>query len=181
MKLLANFVVLLVLPCIAVASGEDLPQSLSVAGKTLYLNGSGYRKATFFKIKVYRAALYLEKKSHNPEEIINSKETKRLVMKFVRSVSKKRLQSGWRDGFRKNAEDYFAIEQQIKAFNQMMPDVSDGDTIVLTWTNGDTVTVTINGKKTGEIKNSNFARAIMAIWLGKNPPNQDLKEGLLGK
>ena len=36
------------------------------------------------------------------------------------------------------------------------------------------------GVKKGVIQDPEFARSLFSIWLGKRPPTQDLKRGLLG-
>jgi hypothetical protein len=42
------------------------------------------------------------------------------------------------------------------------------------------VTVDVNGKGGSTIEGPDFANALLAIWLGQKPPNEDLKSGLLG-
>ena len=42
-------------------------------------------------------------------------------------------------------------------------------------------TILVNGKTKGTIKGEAFARWLFAVWLGPNPPNAGLKQGLLGK
>jgi len=61
-----------------------------------------------------------------------------------------------------------------------MEDVSEGDEIVLTEIPGKGVEVQVKGKVKGVIPGRAFARALWSIWLGPNPPNEELKEGLLG-
>jgi len=47
----------------------------------------------------------------------------------------------------------------------------------------DKVHVDVKGRKPakGSIEGERFARIIENIWLGPYPPNQELKDGLLGK
>ena len=42
------------------------------------------------------------------------------------------------------------------------------------------VTAEINGDAVGAIEGADFALAFLSIWLGPEPPNEDLKSGLLG-
>ena len=70
--------------------------------ENLILNGLGIRKATVFKVKVYVAGLYLESQSANPVEIINSAQNKKIVMKFLRDVSSKKIRNAYVKGFESN-------------------------------------------------------------------------------
>ncbi len=42
------------------------------------------------------------------------------------------------------------------------------------------IQVDVNGAAKGTIKGDDFARALLSIWLGPQPPNLELKSGLLG-
>src|SRR5688572_15625070 len=99
----------------AAEESEKFPKQIRVAGKNLILNGVGTRTATFLKVKVYEAGLYLPKKSQNAQEIINSPELKRVDMEFLRHVSAKDIQNAWTESFRKNCEpNCSSIEESVK-------------------------------------------------------------------
>ena len=38
----------------------------------------------------------------------------------------------------------------------------------------------VNGAVKGTIKGDDFAKAFLAIWLGGDPPNPEIKAGMLG-
>ena len=38
----------------------------------------------------------------------------------------------------------------------------------------------VNGAVKGTIKGDDFAKAFLSIWLGGDPPNPEIKAGLLG-
>ena len=76
----------------ATLAGVTLPDSVQVGGKTLVLNGLGLR--TKFVVKVYVAGLYLEQKSSDANAIVKTDAPKRLVMQFMRDLSKKQLADG---------------------------------------------------------------------------------------
>ena len=56
--------------------GVQIPDRMQVQGKTLYLNGYGVRTYSILGIHIYAASLYLEQLSTDPNEIIQSPETK---------------------------------------------------------------------------------------------------------
>ena len=45
---------------------------------------------------------------------------------------------------------------------------------------GDKVDVSVKGAAAASISGNDFQQALLSIWLGKKPPNPELKEGLLG-
>ena len=42
------------------------------------------------------------------------------------------------------------------------------------------VTTDVNGAVGGAIEGADFSTALLSIWIGRKPPNEDLKSGLLG-
>ncbi len=157
-----------------------MPETATVGEKALVLNGMGTRKATFLKIKVYVMGLYLEEKSHDGPAIAASEQAKRIVMHFVRAVAESDLQDAWQEGFEKNTTNLDAISKQVHQFHEMQASMDVGEQMVLDFLD-DTVTVTIKGEVKGTITGREFLEKLLLIWLGSEPPNQDLKEGVLGK
>ncbi|MCB0340376.1 MAG: chalcone isomerase family protein [Bdellovibrionales bacterium] len=146
----------------------------------MVLNGIGTRKATWFRIRVYHAGLYLESKSNSTEQILSDSGTKELRMRFLRDVSKEDMVDAWTDGFIKNAIDYSAIKDNVAIFTALMVDVKEGDTFAIQF-KSNTVEIFYNDSFAGAVSDHEFARDVLAIWLGDHPPNESLKEGLLGK
>ena len=169
---------LLILLIIPITVFADLPETVSVAGKNLILNGTGWRKATIFSVKVYKAGLYLEAKQSDPEVILNSTGPKQIRMQFVRSVEADKLINGWNEGFNKNADNFTALSERLNSFNAKMVDVEENDEIVLSFS--DKVSVEIKGAAKGIIEGQDFAKALLSVWLGPKPPNKSLKTDLLG-
>lgn len=163
-------------------AGVTMPDTVTVAQKPLVLNGMGLREATFLKVDVYVAGLYLEKVSSDPAQIISSNQTKRIVLKFVRDVDHDDIVKAWHDGFKGNAtvplEKIKPYEARLDAW---MPSFADGDTLTFTSIPGEGVSVDVNGVRKGVLKDDDFAKSLFAIWLGPKPPTGDLKKGLLGK
>ena len=159
--------------------GVTFPDQATVSGKPVVLNGLGVRSATMLKVKVYVIGLYLESKSGDPQAIIDSNGNKRIAMHFVHDVSAEKLRGGWTEGFEENAKDVAGVKKEIAKFNASMRDVKSGDTIVLDVFD-DNVDVLINDSRVDSIAGKDFQRALLSIWLGPKPPNEELKEGILG-
>jgi len=164
----------------ATLAGVDFADQATVAGKTLVLNGLGVRTATVLRVKVYVMGLYLERKSDDPRSIIESSGNKLVTLHFVHEVSADKLRSGWSEGFQNNNGDLTDIKAEIEKFNASMRDVVSGDSLVLDFSD-DSVDVMVNDTRIDSVTGEAFQRALLSIWLGPEPPNDALKQGILGR
>jgi len=163
-------------------AGVAFPDQVGVDSRTLHLNGLGLREATILRVDVYVAALYLEKKSSDADEIIRSEQAKRLAMKFVRAVGRKEIVKAWNESFEEPASgSTAALKDRIATFNSFMTDMPNGGAMSFTYVPGAGVAVEVLGATKGTIPGADFAQALFGIWLGAYPPNPGLKQGLLGK
>src|SRR4051794_17920103 len=78
-------------------SGVKLPDQVTVAGKSLKLNGAGLRQATILKFNVYAAGLYLESPSKDGDAIANSDQTKSIELVFMRDVTGKQMADAFQE------------------------------------------------------------------------------------
>lgn len=181
MALALGLVAVVAVPATAAECGNiTMPDSVAVNGQTMTLNGMGIRKATFLKIKVYVAGLYLADKSGDPSAIVSVDQPWRLVLNFVRDVGAKDIRDAWQDGFKKNAADQLAkLQDRIDTLRGHMVDFKKSDRLIFSYSPGAGTSVLVNDRETGTILGADFGSALIAIWLG-DPPNGDLKQGLLG-
>jgi hypothetical protein len=162
--------------------GVVLPDRIQVDGKDLVLNGLGLREATFLKVDVYVAGLYLEAKSSDASAILQSEQAKRLVMTFVRAVGRKDLVKAWDESFRETAGEGFAtLKDRVATLDSYMADVPKGAVLSFTYRPASGVTVEMQGTVKGTLPGADFARTLFGVWLGPHPPGEALKEGLLGR
>lgn len=161
--------------------GVTFPEQVQVEGSNLTLNGLGLRQATALKVSVYVAALYVATSSSDPNALLGSNTPSELVLQFVRNVGGDDLRKGWSEGFEKNAKDQLAsLKERIAMLNAWMVDVKTGDRLTFIHKPGTGLHVDVNGTAKGTIKGDDFAKAFLSIWLGANPPNPEIKAGLLG-
>ena len=161
--------------------GVNFPDQAQVEGTNLTLNGLGLRQATAFKVNVYVAALYVAKTSNDANALLGANAPSQLILQFVRNVGADDLRKGWSEGFEKNSKDQLpALKDRIATLNGWMTDVKTGERLTFTSKPGAGVTVNVNGVVKGAVKGDDFAKAFLAIWLGGDPPNPEIKAGMLG-
>jgi len=161
-------------------SGVDMPDTVSVDGKELTLNGMGLREKMW--IDVYVAGLYLESKSDDAQQILESDQTKYIRMHFLyKKVAAKKLVAAWDDGIANNAADQKAkLKSGLDQLNSWMVDLGKGDEMIFMATPGKGLAVEVKGEQKGVIEDEAFAKAFWAIFIGGKPPTDKLKKGLLG-
>ena len=161
--------------------GVNFPDQTQVDGATLTLNGLGLRLATMLKVKVYVAALYVAKTSSDPNTLLAANTPSELVLQFLRDVDASDLTKAWTEGFEKSAKSQMpALKDRITTLNGWMADMKTGQRLTFVAKPGTGVEVNVNGAVKGTIKGDDFAKALLAIWLGPDPPNAEIKSGLLG-
>ena len=161
--------------------GVDFPDQAQVDGSSLTLNGLGMRQATVLKVNVYVAALYVAKPSSDPNALLSSTTPTELILQFVRNVGADDLRKGWSEGFEKNAKGQLpALKERIAELNGWMTDVKTGDRLTFIHKPGAGIQVDVKGATKGIVKGDDFAKAFLSIWLGADPPNPEVKAGMLG-
>lgn len=183
-RILGLFIAATFLWCAPAAAGElagvKLPDTLSVGGKTLKLNGMGLRKKAIFK--VYVGGLYLETPSKDAAAILESDTAKAVTMHFVRDVGKDKLIETFGEGFQNNAKEKATAQKaNIDKLLSMVVDMKDGDEVTYAYDPAKGVSVIRGGKVVGTIDGKGFAPVLFSLWLGPKPPSEDLKNGMLGK
>jgi hypothetical protein len=162
--------------------GIHFADQVTAEGKKLQLNGAGLHKATLFKIRAVAASLYAEKRSSNASEILNSTQVRKLVLQFQRDLSGERIANAWIDQIKSAFEQqsHATLDSRLDQLKVLLEDMSKGESIELTFL-FDRVDFTIRGKAKGAISGTDFARALLGVWLGPNPINRQLKDALLGQ
>jgi hypothetical protein len=181
-SMLTLVVVLLVTKLFAADfGGVKMADETKLDGKPLVLNGLGMRQKTIFKVNVYVGALYVEKKSHEAQEILQSTQLKRVELAFVHSASQGQVQDAFDDAYQANCTDDCAdLKAPFEKLRSLMTAVSVGDRLAFDVYPGK-VNVWINTKNVGTVTDAKFPRALLGTWLGKNPPTESLKQAMLGK
>jgi hypothetical protein len=179
-----RWISLLVFVCVAsVTSAVEIagvkpPDTVTVEGKTLKLNGAGLRTKVVFK--VYVASLYLESASKDGAAIVSSDQVKSMRLSILRSLKGSQVTEAIEEGFEKNSKAQMAaLKPRLTKLGALIPNVEKGDELDLTYVPGKGTVVTVKGAEKGVIEGKDFADALFSVWLGANPVQDDLKKELL--
>jgi hypothetical protein len=166
-------------------AGVTLEPSVQVSGTPLMLNGAGLRRKLFFK--VYVAGLYVAHTSMQAAELIDQPGPKRVAIHMLRDVGAETFTNALREGIENNHSEAqaAAFEPRVKQLAAVMSEVGeakDGMNISLDWIPGSGTVIVINGSARGKpIVGEDFYQALLRIWIGEHPAQDDLKKALLGE
>jgi len=152
----------------------------------LQLNGAGMR-AKFF-LKVYAIGLYLTEKKTAAADVLALNGAKRLqIVTLSGLLTAEKFADALVEGIRKNHSEA-EIEplktriEEFKAAILAQKTTAEGAVITIDWQPESGTRLSIDGKQQGkDIAGEDFYRALLKIWLGSKPAQDDLKDALLGK
>jgi len=164
----------------AEVAGVKIDDKARVADTELSLSGAGLRKRVIFQ--VYAIGLYVR---DSKADLISQPGPKRVLIHMLRDVGADQFVGALSEGIKENHSEAQAkaLEPRIKELGATMASIQEakkGMSIALDWT-GSATQLSIDGKPTGRpIEGEDFYRALLRIWLGDKPVQEDLKRALLG-
>jgi hypothetical protein len=157
-------------------------KSVTVEGKELMLNGAGLRKKAFFSL--YVGGLYTSTPSSNAKALVNADITMAITLDITsRLVSQDAMIDAITEGFEESVSKKERkvlqpkIDQFIGFFNE---EIVEGNEFQISYVPGKGTMAHKNGKLLGTIEGIDFKKGLFGIWLGEDPADDDLKEGMLG-
>lgn len=169
----------------AVLEGLRFDDSTRVAGSELKLNGLGLRAV--FIIKAYVAGLYLNGKATSLQDAMAAPGPKRVQIRMLRDAGSEDFKKALVAGIEKNASEaeLVVLRERIRQFEQTIDSIGVarlGDTINLDYVPERGTTLVVNDTVKGTpIRGTDFYNALLGIFLGDNPVDRRLKQGLLGQ
>jgi hypothetical protein len=167
----------------AEVAGVRIDDKTRVANADLSLNGAGLRKRLF--VQVYAIGLYLAQKANRPAAILEQPGPKRVAIHMLRDVSADAFSEAMGEGIRANHSEAEAkgLEPRLKELAGIFAELKEakkGMALALDW-NGSATQLLAQGKPVGKpIQGEDFYRALLRIWIGDKPVQDDLKKALLG-
>lgn len=160
-------------------AGVTLPDTASVGGQTVTLNGMGLREKFF--VDVYVGGLYLTTPTHDANTAITVDQPKRVVMHFVYStVTHDQMIESFEEQFA-GLPSVAAQKPNIDKMYAWVPaELHRGDEIVFDYVPGAGTSMVVKGKTMGTLAGTDFMKMLFSVYLGPKPPTEALKNGLLG-
>ncbi|MEK7737419.1 MAG: chalcone isomerase family protein [Pseudomonadota bacterium] len=166
-------------------SGVKFEDKSQLGATELKFNGAGQRSRLFFK--VYAIGLYLTEKRTTVADVLALKGPKRLHIVTLRELTAEQFADALVEGIHKNHSDaeMEPLKARIEDFRVAMLAVkkaAEGTVVDIDWLPENGTRLVVGGKQQGmDIPGEDFYRALLKIWLGTKPAQDDLKEALLGK
>lgn len=162
-------------------SGVTPAKSIEVSGQKLMFNGAGLREKLF--LDLYVGGLYVTNKSNNGSTVINADESMAITLDIVSSlITSEKMIDAVNEGFENSTGgNTTPLKSKIESFKDAFKDeIVKGDHFVIAYIKGMGVEIHKNGKKIKTITGLDFKKALFGIWLGEEPADEDLMEGMLG-
>ncbi|MFZ2736774.1 MAG: chalcone isomerase family protein [Burkholderiaceae bacterium] len=169
----------------ATLEGLRFEDRTQLAGTELKLNGLGLRSVFF--IKGYVIGMYLNGKASNLQEAGATAGPKRLHIRLLRDVSAEDFKKSMVAGIQKNVSEdqMLALRDRIRMLEHAIDSIGTakvGDTLMLDYVPERGTTLSQNDVARGSaIQGVDFYNAILAIYLGENPVDRNVKKGLLSQ
>lgn len=169
----------------AEVAGVTLDDQTKLGPAELLLNGAGLRTKVFFK--VYVIGLYLPAKAATSEALLAQKGARRVRIVLMRDVSAEDFSAALMDGLRNNSSEaeFAVLKGRADALREAMVaagEVKTGTVVSLDYLPESGTRLVIADKPQGkDIPGEDFNNALLRIWIGAKPAQDNLKEALLGK
>jgi len=167
--------------------GVMLEDRVRVDNQELQLNGIALR-TRYIYVKVYVAGLYLPEKATTARAAIDARGPKRIVLVMMREASADEFCESIEAGMRANntEAELAQVREQIADLFAKIRGVAEarkGMRIVLDYASSQAATTLfVDGAPQGKpMPGEDFYRALLRIWLGERPVQDDMKNALLGQ
>lgn len=164
--------------------GHRFDDTIRLGNGDLVANGAGIRSKFGRR---YAMALYLPAKSGDARAVLAMKGPKRIAITLIKDVDGDTFAGAVSKGINNNSNDAekTALKERIKQLADTvvaLGEIKAGSSIVFDWLPERGTILSINGQQKGrDIAGEDFYAALLKVWLGDDPVQDDLKQGLLGK
>ncbi len=175
--LLLTGALLPLLPLLAHAETHPLPSELVAELPGAKLQGSGVLR--FLGLKIYVAHLWVP-----PEFVAEGwvRQPLALELVYARNLAGAQIAERSLVEMRRQTEITPDIAQRwLAAMKQLFPDVQPGDRITGLHMPTQGARFFLNGRLLGDVREAEFARLFMGVWLSEKTSQPALRQALLGK
>lgn len=169
----------------ATLEGLRFDDTTRLGSRELQLNGLGVRAVWVFKAFV--AGLYLTERTRADQQVLAQQGPKRLQLRMLMEIGSDDIKKALVDGMRKNVTDaeWAAMQERVQRFARTIDAIGvarEGDTITLDYLPEQGLLLAVNDVPRGTaIGGADFYQALLEIFVGPDPVDTRLKNGLLGQ
>ena len=164
--------------------GVKYASAFKIDGRTVLLNGAA-TKTSKLGVRDFSVAIYAEKKAGSVDALCTMRGSKRISYKILRRMTADGM------GFlTRSAEANLDRTDYVKALGGLArlaallgshPSFVDGDTLALDYQPGVGTFFSLNGKRDNQpVKEPEFFKAMLLVWVGDKPVDQRMKAEILG-
>ncbi|MES2957452.1 MAG: chalcone isomerase family protein [Pseudomonadota bacterium] len=164
--------------------GVAFAGTTTVAGQALELNGVGLRAVAW--LKGYAAGLYLSARARSAQQVLAASGAKRLQLRMLLDVDTEEFVKAFDKGVARNTPpaELARLAERMARFDALLRaigKVKKRDVIDIDWLPGRGMQLALNDKPRGApIPGEDLYAALLRIFVGERPTDQELKIGLLG-
>ena len=164
----------------AAVAGVKFADHYEWNGTRLHLNGMGVLRYRIF-IKGYVAAFYLGE-GIDPDQALDDV-PRRLEIEYLWSIPAEAFARTTVEQISRNVDSatLTRLRSSIDRLNTLYADVQPGDRYSLTYVPGVGTELALNGEPKGLIEGAELSAALFAIWIGRRPLDETLREQLLAR
>ena len=165
--------------------GQTFEPVLRLFGADLRLNGVGVRQVAWFK--GYLAALYLTARANTAEQVVAARGPKRIQLRMLHDVPAAEFSKAMRKGISRSAGavQAGALDERLAHFARQIDalgTVRKKDVVNLDLDPALGLLMSVNATMRADpVPGDDFYAALLRSFVGENPYDAQLREGLLGK
>lgn len=164
-------------------AGIPFDEQVHLGDAPLLLNGAGVR--SMFFVKAYTMGLYLPHRTSDAVQAISQAGPKRVRIVGLRDVNVSMFLFGLHSSLEKNLSpaELAALQPRLDQFNAALKAIGEmpkGASFTIDLTADNQTRLSLNDKPVGQnISGADFYQALLRVWLGERPAQEELKANLL--
>lgn len=156
--------------------GRQVPGEATLAGQAVPLRGADMLTWKWV-VDLYVVALYVPVETADCVAV----SPKRLRCEYARNFTREQMVGATNKtiGRGQTPEQVAALQTALTSWNALYPAPAKGDVVDFDHLPGGILVMRLNGTEVGRVTDEAFARALFAIWIGKEPVKESVRDELI--